>query len=60
MSKLADIAVAYDRFERMQILPLDKKALVVLVTGAFLPMIPLVGTAIPPKEIVSKVAELLV
>jgi hypothetical protein len=60
VSTLADIAVAYDHVERMQIVPLDKKALGVLATAALLPMIPLVGTAIPLKEIVSKLAELMV
>ena len=41
-------------------MPFDKKALVVLVVAALIPMIPLVGTAIPLTAIFSKLAELMV
>jgi hypothetical protein len=44
----------------MQLIPWDKKALVVLVVAALIPMIPLVGTAIPFTEILSKLGEFLV
>jgi hypothetical protein len=60
VSTLADIAAAFEHIERMQFLPFDKKALGVLVTAALIPMIPLLGTAIPLQEIVSKLAELMV
>jgi hypothetical protein len=57
---LADLGVVYEHVERMQIIPFDKKALVVLVIAALIPMIPLVGTAIPLAEIFSKLAEFMV
>jgi hypothetical protein len=60
MSSLADIAAAFEHVERMQLMPFDKKALGVLLTAALIPMIPLVGTAIPLEEIFSKLAELMV
>ncbi len=60
VSTLADIAVAYEHVDRMQLIPLDKKALGVLLAAALIPMIPLVGTAIPLEEIFSKLAELMV
>jgi hypothetical protein len=56
---LADLATAYEHVERMQLLPFDKKALLVLVLAALIPMIPLIGTAIPLKEILSKLGEFL-
>jgi hypothetical protein len=59
-ASLADLAMAYEHVERMQLIPWDKKALVVLVVAALIPMIPLVGTAIPFTEILSKLGEFLV
>ena len=59
-SSLADIAFAYEHVDRMQLIPLDKKAVVVLLLAALIPMIPLVGTAIPLTEILSKLGEFMV
>ena len=59
VSSLADIAVAYEHVQRMQFIPFDKKAVLVLVTAALIPMIPLVGTAIPLQEILTKLGELM-
>jgi hypothetical protein len=59
-SSLVNLGNAYEHVERMQLMPLDRKALVVLVIAALLPLIPLVGTAIPLGEIVSKLGEFLV
>jgi hypothetical protein len=42
------------------LIPFDKKAVLVLVVAALLPMIPLVGTAFPLTEILSKLGEFLV
>jgi hypothetical protein len=58
-SSLADIATVYEHVNRMQVIPFDKKAAIALVMAALIPMIPLVGTAIPLTEILSKLAELL-
>ena len=57
---LADLGVVYEHIERMQIVPFDKKAMAVLVLAALIPMIPLVGTAIPLAEILSKLGEFMV
>jgi hypothetical protein len=57
---LANIANVFEHVDRMQLIPWDKKALAVLVAAALIPMIPLVGTAIPLTEILSKLAELMV
>jgi hypothetical protein len=60
VSSLADIGTIYEHVERMRLLPFDKQALIILVSAAVLPMIPLLGTAIPLKEILSKLGEFLV
>ena len=44
----------------MRLIPFDKKAVGVLLVAALLPMLPLVGTAIPLKEILSKLGEFMV
>jgi hypothetical protein len=59
-ASLAELAQIYDHVERMQLIPLDKKALAVLVGATLLPLIPLVGTAIPLTEILSKLGEFMV
>jgi hypothetical protein len=56
---LAAIATVFEHVDRMQLIPLDKKALVVLIMAVLIPMIPLVGTAIPLQEILAKLAELM-
>ena len=60
VSSLADLGVVYEHLERMKIIPFDKKAVVVLLVAALIPMIPLVGTAIPLLEILSKLGEFMV
>jgi hypothetical protein len=60
VTSLSDIALVYEHVYRMQLVPFDKKAVVVLVVAALVPMIPLVGTAIPLQEIFAKLAELMV
>jgi hypothetical protein len=60
VSSLANFARVFEHVDEMQLVPLDKKALLVLIVAALLPMIPLVGTAIPLNEILSKLAELMV
>jgi hypothetical protein len=59
VSSLADIGTVYEHVERMQLVPFDRKALGVLIAAALIPMIPLVGTAIPIQEILSKLGEFL-
>jgi len=57
---VAQIAEIYEHVERMHLIPFDKKALIVLVVAALIPMIPLLATAIPLTEILSKLAEFMV
>jgi hypothetical protein len=59
-SSLADLAIAFEHVQRMQLVPWDKKAVLVLVVAALIPMIPLLGTSIPLTEILSKLGEFLV
>ena len=59
-SSLAAIAAAFEHVDQMQLIPLDKKAAVVLVLAALIPMLPLIGTAIPLTEILSKLGEFMV
>ncbi len=60
VTSLADLGLVYEHVERMQIIPFDKKAVVVLLIAALIPMVPLVGTAIPVMEILSKLGEFMV
>jgi hypothetical protein len=60
MSSLASLGTVYEHVERMQLLPFDTKAVIILVAAALIPVIPLVGTAIPLDEIFSKLREFLV
>ena len=57
---LADIAEVYEHVERMQLLPFDKKALIVLVVAALIPMVPLLGTVTGLTEILSMLAKFMV
>lgn len=57
---LADVATCYDHVNDMLLLPFDVKGFFVLAAAALLPMVPLIGTALPMNEIVAKLAELMV
>jgi hypothetical protein len=57
---LVNIAQAFEHVDRMSLIPFDKKALLVLACAALIPMVPLIGTAIPLAEILSKLGEFLV
>ncbi|MFN0051398.1 MAG: hypothetical protein ACKV0T_04360 [Planctomycetales bacterium] len=60
IQSLADMATCYEHVDRMRLLPFDTKASIVLAGSIVLPMLPLVGTAIPVAEIVSKLSEFLI
>ncbi len=60
VASLADIALVYEHVERMQLLPLDRKALIVLVVAALIPMIPLLGTVASLTEILSMLGKFMV
>lgn len=57
---VADIAVIYKHIDEMQLVPFDKKAVLVLLAAALLPMIPLLGTVVGFTEILSMLAKFLV
>ena len=57
---LANTAMVYEHVERMQLLPWDKQALIVLVAAALIPMVPLLGTVTVLTEILSKLAKFMV
>ena len=56
---VADLAQVFEHVERMQLLPYDKKALVVLVAAALIPMIPLLGTVIGLTDILSMLGKFI-
>ncbi len=56
---LASAATAYEHVDRMWLIPFDVKAFVTLFLAILVPMIPLVGTAIPLNEIFMKLIELV-
>jgi hypothetical protein len=60
VSSLSDIAACYEHIDQMWLFPFDKKAFAVLVMSALLPMLPLVATAIPLKDILMKLGSFLI
>jgi hypothetical protein len=60
VASLADAALVYEHVERMQLVPWDRKAVLVLAVALLIPMIPLAGTAISLSEILSKLAKFMV
>jgi hypothetical protein len=60
VASLADIANVFRHVEEMQLLPFDKKAIVVLVVALLLPMIPLLGTVVSLTEILSMLGKFMV
>ncbi len=60
MRSLAHMSPVYEQVERMQLLPWDKQALIVLVAAALIPMIPLLGTVTALTEILSMLGKFVV
>ncbi len=60
VASLSDIATIFEHVDRMQIIAFDRKALVVLIVAAVAPMVPLLGTMIPLKEILKMLGEFMV
>jgi hypothetical protein len=60
IQSLADLATAYEHVNDMRVVPFDMNGFIVLVVAALFPLLPLVGTVIPLKEILAKLGELLV
>jgi hypothetical protein len=59
IASVADAAVIYKHIEEMQLIPFDKKAVIVLLVATLIPMIPLLGTVIGLTEILSMLAKFL-
>jgi hypothetical protein len=57
---LIGIAGAYEHIQSMRVIPWDSKAIMAIAISAAIPMLPLVGTEIPFKDIVLKLCEFLV
>jgi hypothetical protein len=60
LASLSNAAVVFEHVDRMQLLPFDRKALAALIVAILIPMLPLLGTAVPLNEILSKLAELMI
>jgi hypothetical protein len=57
---VANMAACYKHVDEMRLIPFDTKAFAVLAIAATLPMAPLVGTALPLREIFMKLGALFV
>jgi hypothetical protein len=60
VASLGAISRAFDHIDEMRLIPFDKKASLMLVVAAVLPMVPLIGTSIPLAEILETLGEFLV
>jgi hypothetical protein len=60
VSSLADMATAYEHVRRMRAVPLDHRALLVLVVTAVAPMLPFFASTIPLAEILEDLAKFMV
>ena len=59
-ASLADIAQVFEHVDRMQLIPFDKKAVIVLLLSALIPMAPLLGTTVALSEILSMLGKVMV
>jgi hypothetical protein len=57
---LAGIAEGYEHIQEMRFIPWDSKAVTTIAIAAALPMLPLIGTEIPFRDIVLKLGEFLI
>lgn len=57
---LAGIAEGYEHIQEMRFIPWDSKAVMTIAIAAAIPMLPLIGTEIPFRDIVMKLCEFLV
>ncbi|WP_373650806.1 hypothetical protein [Schlesneria sp. DSM 10557] len=60
VQSLVDIARGYEHVTEMWLLPFDITGIMVLVAAALIPMLPLLGTALPLNAILTKLAELMI
>ncbi len=60
VASLGAISRAFEHIDRMLLLPFDKKASLLLVIAALVPMVPLLGTSVSLGEILRALGEFLV
>jgi hypothetical protein len=60
ISSLADGASVYERVDQMLLVPFDKKAVIVLLAAALIPMVPLLGTSVALTDIMSMLGKFMV
>jgi len=60
VSSLADIAMAFEHVQRMQVVPFDHQAVLLLIAAALGPMLPFLVSTIPLTEILTELAEFMV
>ena len=59
VQSLGGIAQVYEHVDRMQLIPFDKKAVIVLLVSALIPMVPLLGTSVALSEIMSMLGKIM-
>ena len=60
ISSLSDIATVYEHVDDMLLIPFDKKAVIVLVAAALIPMIPLLGTSTALQDIMAMLGRFMI
>ncbi len=60
VSSLADMATAFEHVQRMRAVPLDRRALLVLVVAAVAPMLPFFASTVPLTAILEDLAGFMV
>ena len=60
VASLGAIARAFEHVDRMLLIPFDKKASLILVLAALLPMVPLLGTSVPFGDILKALGKFMV
>jgi hypothetical protein len=60
VSSLADLATAFEHVQRMWAVPLDRRALLVMVVAAMAPMLPFLASTIPLTDILEDLAKFMV
>ncbi|MGC8640292.1 MAG: hypothetical protein ACP5XB_10500 [Isosphaeraceae bacterium] len=60
ISSLASGAEIYERVDQMLLVPFDKKAVIVLIAAALIPMVPLLGTSVALKDIISMLGKFMI
>ena len=60
VASLVDMAAAFEHVQRMQVVPLDRTALLVLVAAALGPMLPFLASTIPLTDILVDLAGFMV